>query len=70
MLITTALSLSTLGLAVVVVLQSRQITNLANLLDRMDIALAKQHAVIDNQQALIDDVTRSTYGEMPHPEKE
>lgn len=70
MLITTALSLSTLGLAVVAVLQSRQITNLANLLDRMDIALAKQHAVIDNQQALIDDVTRSTYGEMPHPEKE
>ena len=70
MLITTALSLSTLGLAVVVVLQSRQITNLANLLDRMDVALAKQHAVIDNQQALIDDVTRSTYGEMPHPEKE
>lgn len=47
--------------AITIIIQSKQIYKLSNLLDKMDLALAKQHKVIDDQQLLIDDVVSKKF---------
>lgn len=61
------LSISLIILSICLMGSSNKISKLVKLLDKMDIALAKQHSVIDNQQALIDEVTRGA-GDIPKSE--
>lgn len=55
------LSLCLVIFAITIIIQSKQIYKLSNLLDKMDLALAKQHKVIDEQQLLIDDVVSKKF---------
>ena len=64
------LSVTVIILALCLLATSKQVTDLGHLLDKMDVALAKQHEVIDNQQGLIDSVMHNVENNLKSVSKE